>query len=183
MAYGTGPIPFIRTSDLSNWELKADPKHGVSEELFLAAQGQVGRPGGDILMVRDGTYLIGTCAIVTELDTRILFQSHIYKIRVLDTDHVDPWLLFACLNAPIVKRQIRSKQFTQDIIDTLGNRLLELVVPIPRDAARRRTTAEETRHVVESRAELRRRAVEIALGVEGTDLLASDDREIVEEAL
>lgn len=29
LAYGTGTIPFIRTSDLSNWEVKIDPKHGV----------------------------------------------------------------------------------------------------------------------------------------------------------
>jgi type I restriction enzyme M protein len=34
MAYGTGTIPFIRTSDLSNWEIKADFKHGVSEEIY-----------------------------------------------------------------------------------------------------------------------------------------------------
>ena len=31
MAYGTGSIPFVRTSDLSNWEIKADFKHGVSQ--------------------------------------------------------------------------------------------------------------------------------------------------------
>jgi type I restriction enzyme M protein len=36
----TGPVPFIWTSDLSNWELKADPKHGVSEELYKALKGQ-----------------------------------------------------------------------------------------------------------------------------------------------
>jgi type I restriction enzyme M protein len=34
LSYGTGPIPFIRTSDISNWELKIDPKHGVSEEIY-----------------------------------------------------------------------------------------------------------------------------------------------------
>lgn len=28
LAYGTGDIPFIRTSNISNWELKAEPKHG-----------------------------------------------------------------------------------------------------------------------------------------------------------
>src|SRR6185437_3208103 len=30
MAYGTGDVPFIRTSDISNWELKGDPKQNVS---------------------------------------------------------------------------------------------------------------------------------------------------------
>src|ERR1700686_5345433 len=32
--YGTGPYPYIRTSDFANWELKASPKHGVSEDVF-----------------------------------------------------------------------------------------------------------------------------------------------------
>ena len=34
LAYGTGEIPFVRTSDISSWEIKLDPKHGVSEEIF-----------------------------------------------------------------------------------------------------------------------------------------------------
>src|ERR1700694_870810 len=34
MAYGTGTIPFIRTSDISNWEIKTDPKQGVSEAIY-----------------------------------------------------------------------------------------------------------------------------------------------------
>ena len=34
MAYGTGKIPFVRTSDITNWEIKAVPKQGVSEEIF-----------------------------------------------------------------------------------------------------------------------------------------------------
>ena len=38
MAYGTGDIPFIRTSDISNWELKNDPKQNISEEIYGANQ-------------------------------------------------------------------------------------------------------------------------------------------------
>ncbi len=30
LAYGTGDVPFVRTSDLSNWEIKVDPKHPVT---------------------------------------------------------------------------------------------------------------------------------------------------------
>ncbi len=41
MAYGTGTIPFIRTSDISNWEIKADFKHGVSEEIYENLRGKV----------------------------------------------------------------------------------------------------------------------------------------------
>lgn len=180
MAYGTGDIPFIRTSDISNWELKSDFKHGVSREIYEAERGNADVQAGDILMVRDGTYLIGTTAIVTESDIPMLFQSHILRIRVLDKGHLDPWLLFACLNSPIVKRQIRAKQFTQDIIDTLGKRYLELILPIPKDAAFGKKIAEETERVITTRIELRNRAKAIALEVEGISVPAEDDNEALE---
>ena len=35
ISYGTGNIPFIRTSDFSNWEIKHNPKQGISEEIYL----------------------------------------------------------------------------------------------------------------------------------------------------
>jgi type I restriction enzyme M protein len=181
MAYGTGPIPFIRTSDISNWELKADPKQGVSFELYERLKHKAEARPGDILLVRDGTYLIGTCALLTSYDGRLLFQSHIYRLRVLQPDELDPALLFACLNAPIVKRQIRAKQFTQDIIDTLGNRILELRLPIPRDPERRARVAAETRENVETRAALRNRAVQIAVDVEGEEMLDDEDRAMLDQ--
>lgn len=34
MVYGTGNIPFVRTSDITNWEIKTIPKQGVSEEIY-----------------------------------------------------------------------------------------------------------------------------------------------------
>jgi type I restriction enzyme M protein len=181
MAYGTGHIPFIRTSDISNWEIKADFKHGVSEEIYDSLKGRVDVVAGDIFMVRDGTYLIGTTAIVTSSDVPMLFQSHLFRIRVLQPKRLDPWLLLACLNSPIVKRQIRAKQFTQDIIDTLGKRLFEIVLPIPKDAKKRRAIASETRRVIETRVALRNRAREIALEVEGIGQPKDDDLEVLEE--
>jgi type I restriction enzyme M protein len=167
MAYGTGKIPFIRTSDLSNWEIKADFKHGVSKEIYDEFTRKADVEAGDILLVRDGTYLIGTTAIVTKSDVPMLFQSHIFRIRVLKEQTLSPWLLLACLNAPIVKRQVRSKQFTQDIIDTLGKRVLEIYLPIPKDEALRKRLADETKRVIEKRVELRNRVKEIALEVSG----------------
>lgn len=171
MAYGTGPIPFIRTSDLSNWELKADPKHGVSTELHAALKAQ--HPDrfdiqtGDILMVRDGTYLVGTSAVISSLDTEILYQSHLLKIRVIRPEEIDPWLLFAAINSPIAKRQIRAKRFTQDIIDTLGNRLAEVRVPIPRDKAVANRISAEVQESVQMRAKLRETTRLLTMEVEG----------------
>ena len=80
---------------------------------------------------------------------------------------MSPFLLLALLNTPIVKKQIRAKQFTQDIIDTLGTRISELVLPIPKDEELRRQIERETRDVIEQRAELRQKARQIALQVTG----------------
>ncbi|EKN4115353.1 N-6 DNA methylase [Yersinia enterocolitica] len=132
LAYGTGNIPFIRTSDIANWELKLDAKHGLSNEIYEKLKKKQDVRENDILMVRDGTYLIGTCALVTSNDTKIVYQSHIYKIRSNDHSIIHPYLLLAAFSSPIVKAQIFSKRFTQDIIDTLGNRITELILPIPK---------------------------------------------------
>ena len=181
MAYGTGTIPFIRTSDLSNWELKADFKHGVSEEIYSSYKNKIDVKSGDILMVRDGTYLIGTSAIVTDEDLPMLFQSHLFRIRVTKQDKLSPWLLFTCLNTPIVKRQIRSKQFTQDIIDTLGKRLTEVMIPVPKDKTVAAAIARETKEIIEGRAKLRDRARALTLELQGPDAITPQDIEVLSE--
>jgi hypothetical protein len=151
MAYGTGNIPFVRTSDFSNWELKHDPKQGISEEIYLKYKSSQDVRAGDILLVRDGTYLIGTSCIITEEDRKMLFCGGLYKIRVNDSEILDQWLLLALLNSYIVKRQIRTKQFTRDVIDTIGKRLLEVILPIPKSEDVRKSISSQMRSIVESR--------------------------------
>jgi hypothetical protein len=134
-AYGTGDIPFVRTSDISNWEIKGAAKQGVSQEIYDEYAKDQDVRIGDILFVRDGTYLIGNNCFITAIDKEILYQSHVLKIRVNDTSRLDPHLLFLAFNNPYVQRQIRSFQFTADIIDTIGNRFFEIILPLPRDQA------------------------------------------------
>lgn len=173
LAYGTGDIPFIRTSDISNWEIKADPKHGIDRALYEKLRAKQDVRAHDILMVKDGTYLIGTCAIVTERDRELIYQSHLYKIRVQpNSEGLNPFLLLAALSSPVVQRQIRSKQFTQDIIDSLGARIHELVLPIPKDTAARERIAELVRSSVQKRVEARELASEARLAVQLPEMRA-----------
>lgn len=155
LAYGTGSIPFVRTSDISNWEIKLDPKHGVSQEIYDKYAKKQDVKEGDILMVKDGTYLIGTCAFVSKYDTTMLYQSHLYKIRINDSKILSPYMLLAALSSPLVINQIQSKRFTQDIIDSLGKRILELVIPVPKDTERRDTIIEMTKRSIDERIESR----------------------------
>jgi restriction endonuclease S subunit len=179
LAYGTGDIPFVRTSDISNWEIKSSPKQGVSEEIYYKYAAKQDIQEGDILLVRDGTYLIGTNCIVTALDRKILFQSHILKIRVRDPKKIDPYLLFLSLNSPIVQRQIRSVQFTADTIDTIGSRYLELTLPIPKKKASKRSA--EARKLLDGRE--RGRAFIIQAPTLLEEVLAKNSTEPVDQFL
>ena len=165
LAYGTGPIPFIRTSDIANWEIKLDPKHAVSAEIYEGLKDRQDVRVGDILMVRDGTYLVGTCAIISEADTAIVYQSHIYKIRSEDHEKMNPNLLLAVLSSPIVREQIYAKRFTQDIIDTLGRRVRELQLPIAKEEAKRQEIIDTVTQALEMKAKARSLARSATLAV------------------
>lgn len=155
LSYGTGEIPFVRSSDLSNWEIKVDPKHCVSDEIYDKYREKQDVRPGDILLVKDGTYLVGTTAIVTEYDRKLILQSHIFKIRVNSPELLDPYLFLALLSSEIVQKQVLSKRFSQDIIDTLGKRIYELVIPIPRDERTRNLIIKSVKEVIDSRISAR----------------------------
>ena len=116
-------------------------------------------------MVRDGTYLVGTCALVTKYDTKIVYQSHIYKIRTNNHEVLHPFLLLAVLTSPIVKEQIFAKRFTQDIIDTLGGRIHELVLPIPKNDIAKKEIIENVKTVIAHKNAARELARKTILGV------------------
>lgn len=181
--YGTGPIPFVRTSDLVNWEVKVDPKHAVAEYVYLPRRKKLDVRMEDLFIVFDGTYLVGDSAIVTEEEPRIIYSNSIFKVRVLDRETLDPYLLLVLLNTPIVRRQIRAKQFTRDVIDTVGQRIYEVFIPIPKDDDRRRTVITMARQAVQTRSDLRTRVR--LLGREIEDLGPPDKEldEVPEEEL
>jgi type I restriction enzyme M protein len=129
-AYGTGTVPFVRTSDLSNFEISTDPTKAVSEAVYEEFAAQQKLKAGDILMVVDGRYRIGTTALLTEQNVRCVVQSHMRIISTLNRDRLDPYELLYALNLPSVKLQTRSLVFIQSTLGTLGNRLLELRIPL-----------------------------------------------------
>lgn len=180
MAYGTGPVPFIRTSDISNWELKFDPKQSISEEIYEKYCEKQDVDSDDIFIVRDGTYLVGTSCILTQNDTKILYCGGIYKLRVDKKEKLDPYLLLALLNSPIVLRQMKSKQFTRDIIDTLGKRLFEIVIPIPKNPKLAMLIAEKTRDTIQTRVRLRNLINQVSFAVQGFSSRVPDSGETTE---
>lgn len=160
--YGTGTIPYVRTSDLNGWRIRPDYKKGVSKEVYEQVCARQDIRAGDILFVAHGTYLIGSVAVVTEEDLPIVLQDHVFRLRlrpdasVVGAGPVDVWLALAALSTRFVRRQVRTRQFSADIIDKVGDRHVEVRLPIPRDSARRAAVSDAVREVVEGQGRARR---------------------------
>ena len=129
-AYGTGDVPFVRTSDISNFEISTDPTKAVGEDVYVQFARQQRLKVGDLLIVVDGRYRIGTTAILTENNVKCVVQSHLRVITVKDRAVIAPYELLFALNLPTVKLRLRNLVFIQSTLGTLGRRLLELQVPL-----------------------------------------------------
>ncbi len=156
--YGTGKIPFVRTSDLINLEINAEPLKKIAEEVYLQYKKRQDIQDGDILIVNDGTFLIGRTAFITAVDKQIVIQSHLKKIRVLKKENyefLDEYLLLWSLNTPVVIQQIRAKTFVQATISTLGDRLQEVVLVFPSDSSEKERISKEFKTIISQRQQLK----------------------------
>jgi len=164
--YGLGEIPFIRTSDFNNWEVNLNSYKKTSIEIYEQYKNKQKIESGDILLVKDGgPNLIGKTAYITELDTKIIIQSHIFQIKTLNNkEGVDSYLLLYLLNLDLVKKQIKAITFVQGTIATIGNRILEIILPIPSDRAKRKEISSNINNIIKKKIEIRNKVEKLSLG-------------------
>ena len=163
--YGLGSIPFIRTSDISNWEINLDSHKKTSEEVYNLFKTKQNIEVGDILLVKDGgPNLIGKTAYITELDTKIIIQSHIYQIKILkNRKSIDSNLILHLLNLDIVQKQIRAITFVQGTISTIGNRILDVKLPLPTDLSKRIKISNYIKEIIKSKTEVKKKIDNLSL--------------------
>lgn len=133
-AYGSGEVPFVRTSDIHNFEVSHDPTNCVSEEIYEQYRQQQNLKSGDILTVVDGRYKIGRCAILHDWTTRCVVQSHIRIISLTSKANFEPISLLYSLALPSVQREVRRLVFVQSTLGGLGTRISEIRLPDPRNS-------------------------------------------------
>ena len=166
--YGTGDVPYVRTSDLAHWRIRADFKKGVSHAVFESLREKQDVRPRDILMVAHGTYLVGNVAIVGDNEGELVVQDHIFRLRMARTFGIEPELLLAALSTRFVRRQIRARQFSADIIDKLGDRHLDIRVPIPRNEIRRSRLSVEVRSIIREQDDTAYEVLELSGRQRGT---------------
>jgi type I restriction enzyme M protein len=152
-AYGSGDVPFVRTSDVNNWEVSVDPTNGVSEDIYEQFRDVQKLKAGDILLVVDGRYKIGRSAILQQQNCRCVVQSHLRIITVSESSPVTSYELLYLLNLPCVLDEMRNLVFIQSTLGSIGGRLTQLRLPIPPRTSEWMQQIESFRASLEGRAE------------------------------
>lgn len=152
-AYGTGNIPFVRTSDIINFEISSDPTNAVSEEIYQQYAAQQNLEIGDILFIADGRYRIGKTAIITKYNIKSLIQSHIEILSLTPDAPLTPYEFLYCLNTDEVQNQVRSLIFIQSTLGTIGNRINEIAIRLPDKTEEWTKKIHAFQHNIEMRAE------------------------------
>ncbi|GAH11378.1 unnamed protein product, partial [marine sediment metagenome] len=137
----------------------------TSEEVYNQFKVKQNIEVGDILLVKDGgPNLIGRTACITELDTRIIIQSHIFQIKILNNKkNIDPYLILHLLNLDIVQKQIRAITFVQGTISTIGNRILDVKLPLPTDLSKRINISSYIKEIIKNKTEIRKKIHDLSL--------------------
>ncbi len=163
--YGLGNIPFIRTSELFNWEINLDSNKKTSLEVYKQYKDKQNIEKGDIILVKDGgSNHIGKTAFITELDTKIIIQSHIFQIKTLENKQaMDSYLLLYLLNLDIVQKQIQAITFIQGTLATIGNRIMDIILPIPKEYMKRKEISDYIKEIINKKTEIRKKLYNLNL--------------------
>ncbi|MCY4186421.1 MAG: restriction endonuclease subunit S [Rhodobacteraceae bacterium] len=101
------------------------------------------------MLIKDGTYRIGESVILLEGQNRIVLQGHFYKIRVLDTEFLNPFFLYWALLK--VHPNILSMSLTQSTLSSnTKDRIKKVSIPFPQKK-KRNEIARNTEKIIRAR--------------------------------
>lgn len=165
---GAGSVPYIRVKDIVNWEMYRDPTAGVPEGVWERMTRNKRMPEeGDVILVRRGSYRIGTVAMAAARDRRVLLTRELLTLRVRNLDNrygITPFYLLALLSSTEVQQQVAPYVFVDTTLPNIGDRWRYLVLPVHRD----RSEAARVSAQVETAMRCKWKAHDIADELRGT---------------
>ena len=153
-AKGNGPVPYIRVSDIVNWEMYRNPVSGIPEETYRRILGGKRQPeAGDVVFVRRGSYRIGTVAMASPRDSEVLLTREILSFRVVGENPygITPFYLLFLLASRYVQDQIPCRVFIDTTLPNLGDRWRELLLPIHENRTEAHSVGIEVERAIRSK--------------------------------
>lgn len=152
---GRGTIPYIRVKDIVNWELYKDPTSKIPEDIYITKAGKNKiLKQGDVVYVRRGSYRIGSVAMISPFDEKVLLTREILVLRVKDADNkygITPYYLLYLLSHRLTSMQSYSKVLIETTLPNIANRWQEVLLPIHKEPAKRKAISDEIEAVIENK--------------------------------
>lgn len=143
---GLGDIPYIRVADIVNWSVYKNPTAFIPDfEYHRVKANGFDLQEKDILFVRRGSYRIGSVAMVSRLDTKVLLTKEIQTFRIANEDNeydIDAFYLLYLFSHALTQKQIYNKVLIDTTLPNIGDRWKELRLPISTDPEQRKNIRE-----------------------------------------
>ena len=131
---GKGEIPYIRVSDIVNWDIYKNYTSMIPEVEYKRIKGKkIDLQENDVLFVRRGSYRIGTVALVTKNNTKVLLTNELTVFRIIDTNnkyHLTPSYLIYLFSHELVQMQLKNLICWDTTLPNIYDRWKELKLPI-----------------------------------------------------
>lgn len=131
---GKGEIPYVRVADIVNWEVYKNSTSLIPEDIYLKKKGNgIDLQEKDILYVRRGSYRIGSVALVSKFDLKVLLTKEIHVFRVvneLNDFNINPYYLLYLFSHELTQRQLYNKVMIDTTLPNIGRRWEEIYLPI-----------------------------------------------------
>lgn len=148
---GKGNIPYIRVKDIVNWDIYKNPTSAIPENEYLRQKGNgIDLKKGDILMIRRGSYRIGSVAMISEYDKKVLLTGEIEVIRFLKKKNkyeINENYLTYLLSHELTQMQLYNKVLIDTTLPNIGKRYEELYLPVETSKTRRDEIKNKVRKV------------------------------------
>ncbi len=149
---GRGEVPYIRVKDIVNWEVYKDPTSKIPMDIYQSKKGNnKDLKKEDIFYVRRGSYRIGSVAMASSYDTKVLLTREILVLRVINSDNkynLDPYYLLYLLSHKLTQMQSTNKILIETTLPNIANRWSELMLPISRDENERIRISTQIKNVI-----------------------------------
>ena len=134
---GMGDIPYIRVKDIVNWQIYKDPTALIPETEYnrLYKTEKQLKPK-DILYVRRGSYRIGSVAMVSPYDLKVILTREILVLRIMNPNNkygITPEYLMYALSHTLTNEQSQNKIFIDTTLPNIASRWQEIYIPLYRD--------------------------------------------------
>lgn len=143
---GRGEIPYIRVADIMNWEIYRNETSLIPEDIYFEKKGNgIDLQEKDILFVRRGSYRIGSVAMVSKHDIKVLLTKEITIFRLINENNrygINPFYLLYLFSHELTQRQLYNKIMIDTTLPNIGRRWDELYLPISKNIDERKNISE-----------------------------------------